>query len=191
MLCAAWQAQADFFAGVYAAENFPCGMSFGGAGGRRLWQRPRRGHILSPKYLFAFIAQRGALRNVLEGGGRCVPSNRLPRLVTGVKLFLSVQRRPPNDSGRCHGVRQALVCSPPAGKGRRATTVGVVSDADRGRAPSPSDVRCLLPVCIVRSRRAAQGGEAAYKRAALFALVKMRVLHTRRRLCRRRVCSEE
>lgn len=57
-----------FFAGVYAAENFPCGMSFGGAGGRRLWQRLRRGHILSPKYLFAFIAQRVALRNALESG---------------------------------------------------------------------------------------------------------------------------
>ena len=135
-------------AGVYADENFPCGMSFGGAGGRRLWRRPRRGHILTPKYLFAFIAQRGALRNALEGGGRCVPSNRLPQPVTGVRLFLSVQGRPPNDVSRCHGVRQALVCTPPAGK---------------GRAPSPSDVRCLLPVCIVRSRRAAQGGEAAYK----------------------------
>lgn len=60
-----------FFAGVYADENFPCGMSFGGAGGRRLWQRPRRGHILSPKYLFAFIAQRVALRNALEGGVLC------------------------------------------------------------------------------------------------------------------------
>ena len=134
-------------------------MSFGGAGGRRLWQRPRRGHILSPKYLFAFIAQRVALRNALEGGGRCVPSNRLPQPVTGVKLFLSVQGRPPNDGSRCHGVRQALVCTPPAGKGQRATTVGVGNDADRGRAPSPSDARCFLPVCIVRSRRAAQGGE--------------------------------
>ena len=105
--------------------------------------------------------------------GCCVPSNRLPQPVTGGKLFLSVQGRPPNDGSRCHGVRQALVCAPPAGKGRRASTVGVGNDADRGRAPSPSDVRCLLPICIVRSRRAAQGGEAAYKRAALFALVKM------------------
>ena len=46
-----------------------------------------------------------------------MPSNRLPQPVTGVKLFLSVQGRPPNDGSRCHGVRQALVCTPPAGKG--------------------------------------------------------------------------
>ena len=136
--------------GLAGAGGFFCGCirSATAAIPRRRWRRPRRGHILTPKYLFAFIAQRGALRNALEGGGRCVPSNRLPQPVTGVRLFLSVQGRPPNDVSRCHGVRQALVCTPPAGK---------------GRAPSPSDVRCLLPVCIVRSRRAAQGGEAAYK----------------------------